>query len=107
MDATFGRRIREERERRRWPQQHLATSLSALYGHAWHQTTVAKVEAGERPVKLAEAVALAALLHMPLGDLLDDDAAPAERPNVDLAVAELARLESQIARRRDELQTEG
>lgn len=44
-----------------------------LLGHGidWHQTTVAKVEKGERQVKLDEAYALADVYAIPLDDLVE------------------------------------
>ena len=45
--------------------------MVVMYGHTtWHQTTVAKVEAGDREVKLAEAVALAEIVRTPLSTLI-------------------------------------
>ena len=41
-------------------------------GFAWHQTTVAKVEAGERPLRLSEAVALGTKLDVDLPTLVGD-----------------------------------
>lgn len=55
------------------PQQAVATIMVVLYGHtSWRQTTVGKVETGERQVQLAEAVALAEILGVSLTDLIGD-----------------------------------
>lgn len=74
VGQTFAQRFRE---RRRYAgqksQQHIALTMAAVYGHtSWHQTTVAKVESGERDVKLAEAVALAEIIGVPLSDLIGE-----------------------------------
>ena len=71
-DARFAQRVKAERERRRISQTQLVTALAAKNGIRWHQSTMTKVEAGERPVRLMEALALASVLGMPLDDLLDD-----------------------------------
>ena len=87
------------------PQSHIALVLKLLYGHQWHQTTVAKVEAGERPVKLTEAVAVSYVLGVPLDQLIDGQNmhVPASKQ---MALAELTRMEQYLERRRREL-TEG
>jgi transcriptional regulator with XRE-family HTH domain len=104
LDETFGRRVREERERRRMPQQHIATVLGAIYGFTWHQTTVAKVEAGERPVKLAEALAISYVLEVPLDELIDGQGHLEMVPtSARGAVHELSLLEQYVVRRRHEL----
>ena len=102
LDANFGRRVREERERSGMPQSHIALVLKLSYGHQWHQTTVAKVEAGERPVKLAEAVAVSYVLGVPLDQLIDgqNTHVPASKQ---MALAELTRMEQYLERRRREL----
>lgn len=68
VDGKAGTHIREERERRGWSQQQMAAELVA-YGISWHQTTVAKVEAGERPLRLSEAWAIAHRLGVSLTEL--------------------------------------
>jgi transcriptional regulator with XRE-family HTH domain len=106
FDATFGARLRRERERQQVSQASLADSLT-YHGVPWHQTTVAKVEAGERPIRLAEATALARLLGIPLATLAigHDD----ERGTWRLrrAIAELERVrrrvDEQIGQLRQEL----
>lgn len=45
-------------------------------GHPMHQTTVAKLEKGERPVRVDEAFGLARLLDVRLPELFVDDADP-------------------------------
>lgn len=55
IDVTFAQKLKELRTRDRMSQLELAECMSRL-GFGWHQTTVAKVESGDRPVKLNEAV---------------------------------------------------
>lgn len=51
-------------------QQAVASIMKNDFDIPWHQTVVAKVEAGERQVKLNEALALSHLYAMALEDLL-------------------------------------
>lgn len=81
LDELFGRRMKAIREARRIPQQHVAMNLSMLHGMPWHQSTVGKVESGLRPVRLAEAVAIAAVLAVPLQELLTEDVEPGHEPS--------------------------
>jgi len=62
--------MRTTRERMGLPQNVLAMTMNSMYGFPWHQTTVGKVESGERPIRLAEAVAVAQSLGVPLDDLV-------------------------------------
>lgn len=71
--------MKAERARRDMPQQHVITVLAFQHGIRWHQSTVTKVEAGERPVRLAEALAVASILHVSLEDLLDEPGSPDAR----------------------------
>lgn len=66
ITARFATALRDRRRTRAWSQAHLAAAMRGL-GFSWAQTTVAKTEAATRPVTIAEAVALAALL----GDTVD------------------------------------
>lgn len=54
---------------RGWPQQELATRMSDE-GFSWRQTTVAKTEAADRPIRVNEAAALAGIFGITLNDLL-------------------------------------
>lgn len=99
-ELAIGRRARELREHRRFSQQHVAAAMT-VKGHRWHQTTVAKTETGERPLRLSEARALSQLLHVQLGDLLGEGPSRHERG---LAIGELQRLAQQIEDRVRELE---
>lgn len=56
--GTFAVQLRAARRERGWSQQFVAEAMKGR-GFSWRQTTVAKTEAGDRPVLLGEAVALA------------------------------------------------
>jgi transcriptional regulator with XRE-family HTH domain len=57
-------KVAQFREERGWSQAELAKRLSAI-GFEMHQTTVAKLEAGKRPLRVAEAFALAQVFGLP------------------------------------------
>jgi transcriptional regulator with XRE-family HTH domain len=61
-------------------QQHIADRM-AMGGHKMHRSAIAKIESGDRPVLLAEAVMLARVLGIDLIYFLadEDDESAAER----------------------------
>src|SRR5260370_38644649 len=74
-DATFARRLRLVREAAGMTQQQLADAMAAT-GNRIHRSTIGKIESGDRPVTIGEAVQLAGILGIPLADLateLPDD----------------------------------
>lgn len=52
------------------PRNAIVRMLKVRYGIDWHQTVLAKIETGERAVKLTEAYALADIYDIPLDDLV-------------------------------------
>jgi len=73
VEGTFRRGVRTWRELHGWSQSELAQRM-AERGHPFHQATVYKLEDGQRPTRLAEAVALAEVLEVPLAHLIGPDA---------------------------------
>lgn len=69
-EERIGRRVRELRQARGWSQEQLASAMTDL-GVTMHQTTVAKVEAAARPIRVNEAAVFAAVLGVRLVDLLE------------------------------------
>lgn len=65
IDVYFRKKLRQERERRGWSQADVAKMLSDN-GLPMYPTTVAKIEAGERGVRIDEAAGIADLLEVPL-----------------------------------------
>lgn len=63
-EQAFGDRVRQWRKARSWSQEDLAEKLND-FGFEMHQTTVAKIERGTRPLRVAEAVALAQIFGVP------------------------------------------
>jgi transcriptional regulator with XRE-family HTH domain len=68
-EQVAGVRIREIRIARHMTQAALAKAMKAL-GYNWLQTTIAKVEAAERPLRLNEATDLAGVLGVEVSYLL-------------------------------------
>ncbi|MEV7976241.1 helix-turn-helix transcriptional regulator [Streptomyces sp. NPDC086519] len=73
-EQAVGRRIKALRGIRGWSQQQLASRMSVA-GFSWGQTTVTKTENAERPLRVNEAVQLAHVFGVSVGDLL---ASPAD-----------------------------
>lgn len=66
----FRVQLRQERERCGWTQAHLAAAVNADYGITMYPTTVAKIEAGERDVRIDELFAFAGLFNVSVDVLL-------------------------------------
>jgi transcriptional regulator with XRE-family HTH domain len=64
-EKILGQKVRQLRTERGWTQEQLAEKLNGL-GWTMHQTTVAKLEAGARPIRIAEADALALAFGLPI-----------------------------------------
>ena len=70
-DSQFGKRVREERERRGWSQEELAKRLTDK-GILVYSSTIAKIESEKRPraARLGEAVGIADLFELSVDALL-------------------------------------
>ncbi len=71
VNEVVSRVIKQRRARLDLSQTELARRMRSQ-GFNWHQATVNRTEAGERPLRLDEALAIAALLGLPMGDLYAD-----------------------------------
>jgi transcriptional regulator with XRE-family HTH domain len=69
-DSEFGHRLKAERERQGWTQPQIAKMLSDRCAQPIHATTIAKIEAGTRSVRINEAVAMADLFEVSIDALL-------------------------------------
>lgn len=82
-------------------QSHLAR-LMHDYGHKWYQVTVARTEAGQRPLRLDESIALAAILQIDPEDLYQEPSSEDEYEKTEerLTVSQriTAELEHEVAR---------
>ncbi len=86
MARDIGKTIRRRREALGWSQADLAEQMTAL-GQTWHQTSAAKVEAGSRPIRWNEAVALALVLGFPRVDSILGEASPVPSFVLDMFVS--------------------
>lgn len=68
FDVRVGAGVQSLRESIGMTQARLADAMSRA-GHAWHQQTVVKTEKGLRPLRLAEALDLASVLHVGVTEL--------------------------------------
>src|SRR6185312_5282971 len=69
-DKRFGKRVKAKRDARGWSQADMAKMLSDRGIHPMHPTTVAKIEAGDRSVRITEAVGIADLFEVSVDSLL-------------------------------------
>lgn len=77
--TEFAKRLKEIRLLRSWSQGELAKRMRST-GLPWLQSTVSKVEMGERSVDITDLLGLAACFGIEPGDLLED---PVEGPAAD------------------------
>jgi transcriptional regulator with XRE-family HTH domain len=63
-ERAFGEKVRQWRQARNWSQEDLAEELRQ-FGFDMHQTTLAKLEKGLRPLRVSEAAAIAAVFGLP------------------------------------------
>lgn len=68
-DAIFARRLRSIREQADMTQQQLADAM-ARTGSRIHRSTIGKIENGDRPVTVGEAVQIAGIFGVPLTELV-------------------------------------
>jgi transcriptional regulator with XRE-family HTH domain len=62
-EKSFGEKVRQWRRERNWSQEDVADKLRSQ-GFDMHQTTVAKIERGTRPLRVAEAAAIATIFRV-------------------------------------------
>jgi transcriptional regulator with XRE-family HTH domain len=97
-EETVGANIKTRRAQLGLTQAQLAEAMQGL-GHSWIQTTVAKTEAADRPLRVNELADLARVLDVRVPELVSTDADWAiESINTTLAMhgANANRLESEI-----------
>jgi transcriptional regulator with XRE-family HTH domain len=99
VETEFRKTFRREREIRGWSQAHMAKLVSAK-GLTVYPTTIAKIESGERAVRMDELVAVADLFEVSIDTLLGhsvdraDDEAFALRELVEGAQQAVWQIES-------------
>lgn len=70
LGPSFARHARARRLNMRLSQERVADSVRGVFGPKWHQTIVAKIENGQRAVRLDEALAMCRIYGIELDDLL-------------------------------------
>lgn len=68
-EARVGTVVRDWRKFNELTQEELASAVGSLTGTPMHKTAISKIEAGQRPLSFAEAVAISTMLTVPLKDL--------------------------------------
>jgi transcriptional regulator with XRE-family HTH domain len=102
-EDVVGRRVKSLRSARGWSQQELATRMSDR-GFSWRQTTVAKTEAADRPIRINEAQGLAVVFGITVNDLLTIPVDDYEMAGAAVRLTELRALADQTNQRVMELQ---
>jgi transcriptional regulator with XRE-family HTH domain len=74
-EQIAGRKMALLRQERGWSQAQTARSMKP-YGYNWAQSTVARIESGERPLRLNEVVHVAALFNVSPIELLVPTSTP-------------------------------
>lgn len=75
FETTFVENMRMLREKKGLSQTEFAKRMQSA-GHGFHQPTVQRIEAGERPVKLTEAVSIARILDSSMAAMMDELSLP-------------------------------
>jgi transcriptional regulator with XRE-family HTH domain len=68
-EVQAGQALRRLRLARNWSQDEVAARMTA-YGYDFHQTTIAKIEAAQRPLRVRELADFAALYDLDVQDLV-------------------------------------
>jgi transcriptional regulator with XRE-family HTH domain len=87
-DQIFVDRMLQLRKACGWTQTDLAKRMKQA-GFPFHQQTVAKIENGERPVRLSESVALAGILGADLALMLGQSPSELDFVHYQARIAEL------------------
>lgn len=101
-ERRFGEALRSWRQERGWSQEDVAERLRHQ-GFEMHQTTVAKIERGARPLRIAEAAALVEVFGLPIVAILGMGAAPEHTTNPDAQRRELDDARMRLDRSRENL----
>lgn len=100
-EAVLGERVRELRRARGWSQDELARRMRSA-GFSWLQSTVAKTEAADRPIRVDEAASLATILGVDIADLIRPAVHPSAQ-RIQQLTAEKRVLESDYLSKRNAL----
>jgi transcriptional regulator with XRE-family HTH domain len=103
-EKRTGANIRDQRIREQISQEQLAQALNS-FGFELHQSTIAKIEAGKRPLRLAELFAFADALNVPWMNLIEGGRDIDILPNEGMVPLDVweAGLEELVLKREDAL----
>ena len=73
-DARFAANVKRLRERAGWSQGELARRMVAAGRTGFHQTTISRIEKGERPVRISEAIGLAEVFETKVSNMVEPPA---------------------------------
>jgi transcriptional regulator with XRE-family HTH domain len=90
LEATVAKNVRWLREVRGLSQQQLGADLGM------HQTTVAKLEAGSKPLRLNEIATIAAYFEVPVESLWEESMAILGERSIAVVLAEISEIEAAI-----------
>jgi len=96
-DVAIGLRVQTLRKAAGITQDTLAHDVASITGGSFHQQTVLRTEQGVRPLRLAEAAAIAQVLGVPFSALVGMDESPSEQGIVADIVAENRQLRARLA----------
>ncbi|MEV6651202.1 helix-turn-helix transcriptional regulator [Streptomyces sp. NPDC051219] len=100
-EHVVGRRVAALRVARGWSQRELATRMTDQ-GHSWRQTTVAKTEAADRPIRVNEMQGLARVFGVQMVDLLTVPIDDIDVANAAALLADMRTLAAAARQRVDE-----
>jgi transcriptional regulator with XRE-family HTH domain len=101
-ERNFGEVVRGWRQDRNWSQEDVAEQLRHQ-GFEMHQTTVAKIERGARPLRVAEAMALAEVFEMPVMAVFEPSLSEDHPGDLDSRRRELDEARARVDHSRDNL----
>lgn len=86
-EARFVAAMKRLREASQWSQGQMARRMTELGWKGFHQTTISRIEKGERPVRLGEAQGIAVALNVTVDQMIRTDAETAEGSDLERAAA--------------------
>lgn len=105
IDRVFGLNVARHRIAAGLDQYSLADVLTKTSGWAWHQSLVSKIELGKRPVRIAEAYAIAAVFDTSV-DALTEHAPGEPKTQAFAQLGEVRRMMTMLRTRERQITTE-
>lgn len=94
VDEAIARNIKKARERSGYSQAEIAKLLTEAGVPGIHQTTIARIESGERTVRLAEALVIARILDYRVEDLVESSESAKLRDMLDGLQKDVERMKA-------------